>query len=237
MQWLGDALALVVAYLLGSVPFGLLVVRVATGKDLRQEHSGRTGGTNAGRAAGIWAGVATALLDGAKAAVAVWVARAIHADASWLHVAAGLLAIVGHNYSIFLIERVDGKARLRGGAGGAPTVGAGIGLWAPSALITIPMAALILFGIGYASLTTLSLGLTCIIIFTVRAVAGASSWAYVAFGAAAEILLVIALRENIQRLIQGNERLVGWRASRQRDRAAATAETPDAPSPTKNPRG
>jgi len=226
MQLLGNVLLLILAYLLGSIPFGLVVVRLATGKDLRQEHSGRTGGTNAGRAAGLWAGVATALLDGSKAATAVWLVRAAQPEAFWLHVAAGLLAIVGHNYSIFLIERVEGKPRLRGGAGGAPSVGAAIGLWAPSAMITIPAAVLILYGVGYASLTTLSIGLTCVALFAARAMLGIGPWEYAAYGVAAEILLVLALRSNIQRLMQGNERLVGWRARRAQRLAASSPETP-----------
>jgi glycerol-3-phosphate acyltransferase PlsY len=237
MQGLVDVLALIAAYVLGSIPVGLLVVRIATGKDLRQEHSGRTGGTNAGRAAGLWAGVATALLDGTKAALAVWLARAIDSGAPWLHVAAGLLAIVGHNYSIFLAERVDGKLKLRGGAGGAPAVGAGIGLWAPSALITMPMAAIVLFGIGYASVTTMSIALTCFVIFFVRALLGVGPWEYVVFGVMAEVLLVIALRENIRRLMQGNERLVGWRARRQRARAAQPDESAGPASSGRPPAG
>jgi glycerol-3-phosphate acyltransferase PlsY len=226
MQLLVVALLLILAYVLGSIPFGLVLVHLATGKDLRQEHSGRTGGTNAGRAAGLWAGVATALLDGAKAAVAVWLMRAARPDAYWLHVAAGLLAIVGHNYSIFLIERLEGKLRLRGGAGGAPSVGAAIGLWLPSTLVTIPVAILTLYGIGYASLTTLSIGLTCVALFGVRAYLGLGPWEYAVYGIAAEILLVLALRANIRRLMQGNERLVGWRARRQRSLESSVTGTP-----------
>ena len=234
MQLLGAVLLLIVAYLLGSIPFGLVLVRLVTGKDLRQEHSGRTGGTNAGRAAGLWAGVATAFLDGMKAAAAVWLVRAAYADAYWLHIAAGLLAIVGHNYSIFLIERVEGKPRLRGGAGGAPSVGAAIGLWAPSALITIPAAIVVLYGIGYASITTLSIGLTCVVLFAVRANLGLGPWEYAGYGIAAEILLVIALRENIRRLMLGNERLVGWRARRQRSHEPSSAEPPPSNPSEKN---
>jgi len=68
MNWESSALLLAVAilagsYLLGSVPFGLIIVKLTTGKDIRQIESGRTGGTNAMRAAGFWVGFSTAMLD------------------------------------------------------------------------------------------------------------------------------------------------------------------------------
>ena len=70
MQLLVEASVVLLAYVLGSIPFGLLIVKISTGKDIRDVASGRTGGTNAGRAAGTWAGILTGLLDGAKGAVA-----------------------------------------------------------------------------------------------------------------------------------------------------------------------
>ena len=63
MQVLMDAGVVLLAYILGAIPFGLLIVKVTTGKDIRLVASGRTGGTNAMRAAGCWAGAATALFD------------------------------------------------------------------------------------------------------------------------------------------------------------------------------
>ena len=63
MQIVFDIGIILLAYLFGSIPFGLLIVKLKTGKDIRKVESGRTGGTNAMRAAGFWAGVATAALD------------------------------------------------------------------------------------------------------------------------------------------------------------------------------
>ncbi|HBG75107.1 MAG: hypothetical protein A2X25_14515 [Chloroflexi bacterium GWB2_49_20] len=217
MQIFLEAGILLIAYLLGSIPFGLLIVKWRTGKDIRVIESGRTGGTNAMRAAGFSAGLLTAILDVLKGAVAVWLARAVGANA-WTLSLAPLASVLGHNYSIFLIERKDGRIRLRGGAGGAPTVGGALGLWAPSFLIIIPMGALIWFGIGYASVTTMSVALIAILIFAVRAVLGLSPWQYVLFGVLAEILLMWALRPNIKRLLNGTERLQGWRAKRRQSR-------------------
>lgn len=206
-------LVLLTSYLLGSIPFGLVLVRLSTGKDLRTIESGRTGGTNAGRAAGLWAGVATALLDGLKAAIAVFLARWLIPSSVWMQVFAPLLAIIGHNYSIFLYEKTpEGKIRLRGGAGGAPCAGGAFGLWMPSLIIILPVAALILYFIGYASLTTMSIALIASVIFAVRAIWFDAPWEYVVYGLLAELLLMWALRPNIRRLMNGTERIVGRRA-------------------------
>jgi acyl phosphate:glycerol-3-phosphate acyltransferase len=206
---------IVISYLLGSIPFGLLVVRLISGKDIRQVESGRTGGTNAMRAAGLVAGLSTALLDSLKSASAVWISSYLIPGNVWLAVLAPVIAVIGHNYSIFLIERkADGKLRLRGGAGGAPTTGGAFGLWAPSVLIIVPLGILILFGIGYASVATMSVAFFATLIFAYRAWLGLSPLQYVAYGVLTEVLLIIALRPNIVRLIKGNERLVGWRAKK-----------------------
>jgi glycerol-3-phosphate acyltransferase PlsY len=81
-------------------------------------------------------------------------------------------------------------------------------------LFIVPIAALIWFGIGYASLATLSAALVAAVIFAIRAAAGSSPWAYVVYGLAAEVVLMWALRPNIRRLLNGTERMVGWRARR-----------------------
>lgn len=205
---------IILSYLIGSIPFGLLIVRLTTGKDIRQVESGRTGGTNAMRAAGFWAGAATAILDLLKAASTVWLARWIMPGNAWVQVLAPVAAVVGHNYSIFLAERKDGRLRLRGGAGGAPTAGGALGLWPVSLLIILPLGILILFVVGYASVATMSAALVATLIFAYRAYIGVSPWQYVLYGIITEILLMIALRPNIRRLFNGTERVVGLRARR-----------------------
>jgi glycerol-3-phosphate acyltransferase PlsY len=206
---------LILSYIIGSIPFGVLIVQLFSGKDIRKVESGRTGGTNAMRAAGVWAGFGTALLDMLKSASTVWMARAILPGYVWLEVLAPVLAILGHNYSIFLIERNEqGRLRFRGGAGGAPTVGGAVGLWLPSILIILPLGVLIWFGIGYASVATLSAALIASLVFLYKALANGFPWQYVVYGLLAELLLIWALRPNIQRLIEGKERMIGWRARR-----------------------
>lgn len=226
MQILIDAGIILLAYLFGSIPFGLLIVKLTTGKDIRQVASGRTGGTNAGRAAGFLAGLATAALDVLKGASAVWVAQAVSPTNHWLHVLAPIAAILGHNYSIFLAERDErGRVRLRGGAGGAPTVGGSLGLWWPSLFIIIPVGALVFFGIGYASVTTMSVALIATVIFTVRYFTGATPhWQDIFYGVMAFFILVWALRPNIKALIEGRERFHGWRPWKKQEEKATKHE-------------
>jgi glycerol-3-phosphate acyltransferase PlsY len=209
MQILADIGIALLAYLIGSIPFGLLIVKLKTGKDIRQVESGRTGGTNALRAAGFWAGLLTALMDILKGAAVVWLARWLAPGDHLLHVIAPLAAILGHNHSIFLPDRDEqGRlVRLRGGAGGAPSVGGALGLWAPSVLIILPLGALVFFTFGYASITTLSVALFATLIFAVRAFLG-QPWVDVLYGLAALLLLLWALRPNIRKLLAGKERVV-----------------------------
>jgi glycerol-3-phosphate acyltransferase PlsY len=222
MQLFTDLIFILASYLIGSVPFGVLIVRLTSGKDIRKVESGRTGGTNAMRAAGFWAGLATAILDLLKATAAVYLARWLAPGNVWLEILCPVAAVTGHNYSLFLMERnQEGKLRFRGGAGGAPTVGGALGLWAPSVLIIVPLAALVLFGIGYASVTTMSAALIAILIFAYRAYIGASPWEFILYGVMTEALLIIALLPNIRRLIHGTERLVGWRAKRLKNKPSS----------------
>lgn len=212
MQLMIDASVVLLAYVFGSIPFGLLFVKLFSGKDIRNVASGRTGGTNAARAAGAIAGLLTALLDCVKGAASVWVAQAVSPGNEWLHILAPIAAILGHNYSVFMVER-DSRFRLRfrGGAGGGPTVGGALGLWWPSVLIVLPLLGLVFFGIGYASVTTISAALLITALFAVRYAMGLSPLADVFYGILAFILLVWALRPNIRALIEGRERFHGWR--------------------------
>ena len=225
MQIVFDIGIIVLAYIFGSIPFGLLIVKLKTGKDIRKVESGRTGGTNAMRAAGFWAGFGTAMLDILKGAVGALVARWLVPDHTLVHVIAPLAAILGHNYSIFLAEHDEnGKFRLRGGAGGAPSVGGAMGLWPGSILIILPLGMLTFFSIGIASVTTMAVAFFAIIVFAVRASQGLLPWAYVWYGVGAEILLVWALRPNLKKLMEGNERVVkyslnGWLRARREGKA------------------
>ncbi len=223
---------LVLAYLIGSIPSGLIIVKVANGKDVRQIASGRTGGTNAMRAAGLLAGLLTAALDVLKGISARWLVGWLSPGNNWLLVFAALMTIVGHNYSIFLAERNEkGQLRLRGGAGGATTLGGAIALWLPAGFVILPLSVVIYLVIGYASVTTMSVAFFAMLLFAYQAWMGTSPWVYALYGLLAEGLVMWALRPNLQRLRQGNERPVGLRAlylkrkeeQAAREKAAATS--------------
>ena len=227
MQWSVSFGLLLLCYIMGSIPFGLIFVKVTTGKDIRTIESGRTGGTNAMRAAGFWTGLATAIMDLLKGAAAVWLARWVSGENAWLHVLAPLAAILGHNHSIFLPERrANGRLHLRGGAGGAPCAGGTLGLWAPGLFIFLPIGGLIFYFGGYASITTLSTAFISMVIFTVTWLTGFTPWQYILYGFFALILLTLALRPNIIRLIEGNERVVGFRAKKkEKDHSSSSSNS------------
>jgi len=220
MQILIEAGIVVLGYIIGSTPFGLLIVKFKTGKDLREIESGRTGGTNTVRAAGFWAGLLTAILDILKGAVSVWLARALSPDNHLLHVLAPVAAILGHNYSIFLVRRnADGKLRFHGGAGGAPALGGAVGLWGWMFPIVFGAGALIWFTLGIASVTTIAIALVVTIVFAIRAYLGYQNPIDVLYGILALFLLVWSLRPNIKKLIEGKERVIsmslnGWLRAR-----------------------
>jgi len=220
MQMLVEVGVVVFGYILGSIPFGMLIVKFKTGKDLREIESGRTGGTNTLRAAGFGAGLLTAILDILKGAVSAWIAQALSPGNHLIHVLAPVAAIIGHNYSIFLVRRdEDGKLRFHGGAGGAPALGGAVGLWPWMFPIAFGAGALIWFTFGIASVTTMSIALIVTVVFAIRAYLGLQNPIDILYGILALFLLVWSLRPNIRKLIAGQERVVnislnGWLRAR-----------------------
>lgn len=220
MQILIGIGAVIIGYILGSIPFGLLIVKLKTGKDIRQVESGRTGGTNAVRAAGFGAGLLTVILDILKGAASVWLARALVPNEIIFHVLAPIAAILGHNYSLFLINRdADGKLRFHGGAGGAPALGGAMGLWPWMFPIVVAAGAIVWFTLGIASVTTIIIGLVVTIVFAIQILQGYQNPLYIWYGIIAELLLLWALRPNIKKLFAGQERVVkfslnGWLRAR-----------------------
>jgi len=208
MQTLIDIGTVLMGYIIGSIPFGFLIVKFKTGKDIRNIESGRTGGTNTVRAAGFWPGLLTAILDILKGTVAVWIAQAITPDNQLVHVLAPVGAILGHNYSMFLVSRdSEGKLRFFGGAGGAPALGGAAGLWLPMFPIVFGIALLIWFTVGIASVTTMAIGLIVTIAFAIRAYLGHPP-IDILYGVLALFLLVWSLRPNLKKLMAGEERIV-----------------------------
>jgi glycerol-3-phosphate acyltransferase PlsY len=220
MQTLIGIGTVLIGYILGSIPFGLLIVKAKTGKDIRQVESGRTGGTNAVRAAGFGAGLLTAIFDILKGASSVWLAQVLVPQLHVFQILAPLAAILGHNYSLFLINRdQDGKLRFHGGAGGAPSLGGAVGLWPWIFPIVFGAGAIVWFGLGIASVTTMAIGLVVTIVFIIRATLGYQNSLDIWYGVIATLFLMWALRPNIKKLFAGQERVVkyslnGWLRAR-----------------------
>ena len=120
-----QVIVVIIAYLLGSIPFGYVIVKGKGGGDIRETGSGGTGATNVSRRAGKTAGVLTLLLDAAKGCAAVLIARALTGD-DWVIAAAAIAALVGHIFPVWL--------GFRGGKGVATGVGIFVVL-APIALL------------------------------------------------------------------------------------------------------
>jgi len=223
-MWWMVLLTALIGYLIGSIPMGYLVIKVVKGEDIRKHGSGRTGGTNALRAGGAIAGALTSLGDALKGYAAVMLARVIVGPAelattvgTLAAVVAGLGAVIGHNWSLYL--------SFKGGAGTAPNIGAAIAFWPMAGLYLAPMVPLGLYLIGYASVTSLIIAAMVLVTFVVRAALQADpNWWYVAYAVGATVVVVWALRPNIKRLREGTERLVGLRA-----RAAKKSANQDAP--------
>jgi glycerol-3-phosphate acyltransferase PlsY len=208
--------AALIGYLCGSIPFGYLYVRLVKGEDIRTVGSGRTGGTNSLRAAGLGVGLATSFSDVGKGALGIILSRWLLSSQlstellPWALALAGVMSVIGHNWSVFM--------GWRGGAGTGPNVGWGTALWWPMLPIAIVVMSGMLLGLGMASVASLTMGALIAIVFFILYVAGVppfdASLAYTVGGVVAFAIVAWALRPNIKRLLQGNERVVGPRARR-----------------------
>jgi len=185
-------LLVVAAYLLGSIPFGYLIVRGKSGSDIRETGSGGTGATNVSRRAGKAAGVLTLLLDAAKGCVAVLIARAVSGE-DWVIAVAAIAALVGHIFPVWL--------GFRGGKG----VATGVGIF----LVLAPIA-LLCAGVVFVAIVVLtryvSLGsLTAAVLIPVLVWLQSDSQPLLVAAVVGAALIVFAHRGNIQRLVSGTE--------------------------------
>jgi glycerol-3-phosphate acyltransferase PlsY len=203
--------AALIGYMMGSLPIGYVLVYLFKGEDLRRNGSGRTGGSNAMRAAGVWVGVLTGIGDMAKGAGAIWIVRALVADPAvlpWAQVLGGALTVVGHNWSIFL--------GWKGGAGTGPNVGVTAAFSPPLAIVLIVLGIATLLLTGYASMISLVIAVAIPVGLGIVAAAGAGSWIHPLYGLMTAAAVFYALRPNIKRLKAGTERMIGPRAKARR---------------------
>ena len=191
------ALLVGVAYLLGSLSFAVLLVRRATGKDIRTEGSGNAGATNVLRSHGKALALAVAALDVGKGAAAVLLVRLATADSRYA-AAAGFAAVLGHVFPVFY--------GFRGGKGVATAVGAFLALAPLATLVCVAVFVAVVALTRYVSVGSM------IAIVLLPPVAGGlfhASPPIVAAAAATAILVVLKHRENLKRLVAGTERKLG----------------------------
>lgn len=199
------ALALVLAYLLGSIPFAYLAGR-ARGIDLRTVGSGNLGAANVFRALGTRAGIAVMALDIGKGLVAVLLARAL-TDDPWPAVAAGA-AMAGHVFPVWL--------RFKGGKGVAVGGGAVIGLAPLAAAVLLALWVVVLLTTRYSSLASIVAALAATPVVWAFGYAP-SRIAFVAVGSAAVLVLH---RGNMRRLLSGTENRITFSRGTAADRGS-----------------
>jgi glycerol-3-phosphate acyltransferase PlsY len=180
------------AYVLGSLPFGLWVVKLLKGIDVREVGSGNIGTTNVYRAAGKGAAIGVFLLDVAKGALPVALAMALHLP-DWVPPVVGAAAIIGHSKSIFL------------GFTGGKSVATGIG----TILALSPLSAVIalaLWGVVFAASRMVSLGsILAAVSLPVVLWALHAPLATIVYAVIAAVYVVVRHRANIQRILAGEE--------------------------------
>jgi glycerol-3-phosphate acyltransferase PlsY len=190
---LTDPLILVAAYLLGSIPFGLLIAIGMKGVDPRQSGSGNIGATNVLRTAGKKEGLLTLLGDLGKGYLAVLVASWFSSGGEAWGLAAGLACVLGHLYPIFL--------RFRGGKGVATGFGVLLGLDPTVGLLAFSLWALA-FSISRISSVgaLIAFGALPLVILIVRGVG-----LFLVSGSVMSGLIYLKHAENIRRLLSGAE--------------------------------
>ncbi|HEX8649321.1 MAG TPA: glycerol-3-phosphate 1-O-acyltransferase PlsY [Pyrinomonadaceae bacterium] len=197
-------LVLLAAYLLGSIPFGYLIVRAKEGADVRETGSGGTGATNVTRRAGKGAGLFTLLLDALKGAIAVLLARWLLAapdfGINWCVTAAAILAVVGHIFPVWL--------GFRGGKG----VATGVGVFLTLSPLALPFAALIFILVVWAtryislgSITATAAFPLCVWLLSLYGKPPVSFPQVMTASIICGALIVFMHRANIGRLIRGTE--------------------------------
>ena len=192
-------LALVIAYLLGSIPFGYLLVKWRTGGDVRATGSGNIGATNVLRTTGRAAGVATLLLDIAKGYAAVWIAASLAENSQlWMSLSA-LAVMAGHAYPVLL--------RFQGGKAVASFIGAFL------RLTPLPLIAVLIVFLGVVAWTRhvslgsiLAAGTFPLAVWLILQ----ASWPVLGASILAAAFIIYKHSSNIQRLHDGSEHLFSF---------------------------
>ncbi len=193
------------AYLLGSISWGYMLLQWKMGVDVREYGSGRTGMSNVLRTGGAIAAAVVLTLDIAKGAMAVLIARAVIGTTA-AEVTAALIVLVGHNWPVFL--------QFKGGRGILTALG-GLAIMAPAAAIVATATFLIITAwsryISLGSVIGVMIGAVAVLAL---ALAGWHSNTYMVYGFIACAMIIWQHRDNIKRIRQGSERRLGRPATK-----------------------
>ncbi len=193
------------AYLAGSVPFAMVIVRLLTGKDIRKVGSGNIGATNATRAAGWPAGLLVLVLDVAKGAGPVLLMQAYDPAARWVG-AAAVAAVLGHCFPVWL--------RFRGGKG----IATGFGAFLPIVPVPLALAAgvwIVVLALRRTVSLASVLAAASLPIWT--AFTGSNAGPTVQATTAFAVLVILRHHRNIRRLAEGTEPRLGDEEPRNKD--------------------
>jgi glycerol-3-phosphate acyltransferase PlsY len=202
-------IVVVIAYLIGSIPFGLIIGKLKTGIDVRKQGSGKTGATNVMRAAGTKFGILTIVLDVAKAVGAVLLARAVVGSSllpvgnvilHWqvAEVTAGLAVIAGHNWPVF--------AKFKGGRGVTASFGTLAAIYPPAAVLGAEVIAISALHSRHMSLGSILGAMAAWCLLVPLTIYYDFPPIYLAYCLVVTGLLIYQHRDNIRRLQQGTER-------------------------------
>jgi acyl phosphate:glycerol-3-phosphate acyltransferase len=204
-------LSVILGYLMGSIPFGLIVGKLIKGVDVRNQGSGKMGATNVMRAAGKGSGALTLVLDVIKALGAVLLAKVIVGESvlflgslslNWqvAQVMTGVSVILGHNWPVF--------ARFRGGRGVTVFFGTMFAIYPPAALLGTEVWAAVALGSNRMSLgSILGILATCCLMIPLSVVYGFPSL-YLFYGLVGAVIVIVRHWDNVKRLSKGTERQI-----------------------------
>lgn len=218
MIWLAVPLAALIGYVLGSIPVGLWVTRMY-GVDIRKVGSGRTGGTNAWRAAGLKAAIPTIIGDAIKGVVAVllvrWLFQLAFPEPDVMNVdeatqralilnlsvaLTGGCAVLGHNWSF-----LNG---FKGGAGGITTAATTLAISPLVGGMSIIIGAFVIWWTRISSVATFTVGVCAFAMFLILAAQQISPWPYAIYGVIVLVAVTVALRSNREKLREQKERII-----------------------------
>jgi glycerol-3-phosphate acyltransferase PlsY len=186
------------AYFCGSIPFGLLLGKLFGATDVRKTGSGNIGATNVARSVGLPAGILTLLLDAAKGAAPVWLARHYFPEHAALQILAGLAALAGHCFPVWL--------KFHGGKGVATAAGVFLVLCLPAAVAALLIFAIVAGFWRYISLASVSAAAAMpLLIYLLWAPHFAPPISVTVGSLAAALLIVYKHDANLQRLVEGRE--------------------------------